>query len=523
MLKTLRISFALKITYRVNGIIHALQHTPLIKKLIPDAWYGERGLKYFAYMIAGIWEFFSAFLGKLAYIFFMLYIPACLYESMNLSEVFLHIFFCLMLVGSYVNTYLFNPTKDKYYALVLMRMNAKEYALVNYAYAILKVLVGFAIFGLIFGLKAGLSWWQCMLLAAATAGVKLCLAGGLLCVYEKREITLSENKIGVPGWLGIGVGLLAAYVPPIFGIVIPFQVIVGSMLLISVLGVVAALKVITFKSYREVYHEMLTDFNHTMQNAKTAVKDQNKKHIVMDADIVSHKKGFEYMNDLFVKRHRKLLWKSSKTIATGAALVVISLVALCFFTEEASAEINELMLTWLPYFVFIMYCINRGAIFSNTVFANCDSSMLTYPFYKKSDLILKLFWIRLRELIKINMLPAGVIGFGLALLLFVSGGTDTYMNYALLVVSIIAMSIFFSVHHLTMYYLFQPYNLDAEVKNGVYHVIMSVTYICVYFFINLKMSTFVFGIMTIVFCIVYCIVAGILVYRFAPKTFRLRS
>lgn len=523
MLKTLKISFGLKITYRVNGVIHALQHTPLLNKIIPDSWYGEKGLKYFAYMIAGLWEFCSAFLGKLAYIFFAIYLPACLYENQNLSEVFLHIFFCMMLIGSYVNTYLFNPTKDKYYALILMRMNAKEYALVNYAYAILKLLVGFTIFGLMFGLRAGLTWWQCVLMATATAGVKLSLAGGMLLFHEKTGAPLSENKIGILGWIGIAVGLLAAYTLSIFGVLIPSSIIVGIMLVITFIGILSAIKVVTFQAYREVYHEMLTDFNHTLQNAKTAMKEQNKKHIVMEADVVSNKKGFEYMNDLFVKRHRKILWKSSKTIAAVAAMGVAVLTVLCFKIEEVSVEVNDLMLTWLPYFVFIMYCINRGAAFSITLFANCDSSMLTYPFYKKSDMILKLFWIRLRELIKINMLPASVIGVGMALLLFVSGGTDTYMNYVLLVVSIIAMSIFFSVHHLTMYYLFQPYNMDAEVKNGIYHVIMTITYICVYFFINLKMSTFVFGIMTIVFCAIYCIVAGILVYRLAPNTFRLRS
>ena len=49
------------------------------------------------------------------------------------------------------------------------------------------------VFGLIFGLKAGLSWWQCMLLAAATAGVKLTMAGAMLCVYEKSDIQLEPE------------------------------------------------------------------------------------------------------------------------------------------------------------------------------------------------------------------------------------------------------------------------------------------------------------------------------------------
>ncbi len=523
MLKTLRISFSLKNTYRVNGIIHSLKHTPLIKKLIPDMWYSVVGLKYFAYAVAGLWEFLSAFLGKLTYIFLMIFLPAFLYESMDARQVFLHIFVCLMVIGSYANTYLFNPSNDKYYALILMRMNAKEYALVNYGYSILKVLIGFLIFGFIFGLQMGLTWWQCILLATATAGIKLSMAAIFLLGYEKTGVGMSENKIGVPGWGGIFVLLLAAYGLPAFGIAIPLQITVGMMAFFTVTGLLSVYKIIRFSNYREVYHQILIEYQNALHTAKDAVKEQNKKRISVDADIVSNKKGFEYMNDLFVKRHRKILWKSSKKIAAVSAMFIVALVVACFIEEEAKSVINEMMLTWLPYFVFIMYYMNRGAIFANTVFVNCDSSMLTYPFYKKPKLVLELFWIRLRELVKINLLPAVVIGCGMALMLWVSGGTDTYMNYVILVVSIIAMSIFFSVHYLTIYYLFQPYNLNAEVKNGAYHIIMGVTYFCVYLFINLKMSTFIFGIMTIVFCILYCIIAGILVYRFAPKTFRLRS
>ncbi len=523
MLKTLRISFSLKNTYRVNGIIHALRHTPLIKRLIPSEWYAEKGLKILANILAGIWEFMTAFVSKLIYIAVMVFLPVYFYESLGIDRVFLHIFLCLMLIGSYANTYMFNPSNDKYYAMILMRMNAREYALTNYAYAILKVFVGFLIFGTIFGRIAGLPWWQCVLLAFATVGIKLTVTALLLLAYERTGFAMSEAKPGVPAWISYCVMLAVAYGLPVLGIVIPSQIAVGIMVAVSVTGLLSVVKIVKFAYYRDVYHRILTEYMNIMSHAQDAAKEQNKKNISVDADIVSTKKGFEYMNDLFVKRHRKILWKSSKKIATVCALTVVALVVACFIDTEAKEAFNEMMLTWLPYFVFIMYFLNRGGVFTNTLFVNCDSSMLTYPFYKKSKPVLELFWIRLRELIKINLLPAVVVGCGMALLLWVSGGTDTYMNYVILIVSIIATSIFFSVHHLTMYYLFQPYNLNAEVKNGVYHLIMSVTYFCCYMFIHLKMSTFIFGIMTIVFCLIYCIVAGLLVYRLAPKTFRLRS
>ena len=138
-------------------------------------------------------------------------------------------------------------------------------------------------------------------------------------------------------------------------------------------------------------------------------------------------------------------------------------------------------------------------------------------------MVLKLFRIRLREIMKINLLPALVIGAGLAILLYASGGTDNPFNYVVLFVSILCMSMFFSIHYLTVYYLLQPYSVDAEIKSGTYRLVMSVTYFVCFFLMQVRMPTLIFGLMCIAFCVLYSIVACVLIYRFAPKTFRLRS
>ena len=110
----------------------------------------------------------------------------------------------------------------------------------------------------------------------------------------------------------------------------------------------------------------------------------------------------------------------------------------------------------------------------------------------------------------------------LALLLFASGGADSPLDYGILFVSVVSMSIFFSVHYLTLYYLLQPYNAGTELKSGTYKVITVVTYLVSWTMIQVKLPILVFGLLMIAFCVIYCIVASFLVYRFAPKTFRLR-
>lgn len=260
-----------------------------------------------------------------------------------------------------------------------------------------------------------------------------------------------------------------------------------------------------------------------MDTIAQATQNQSQKAISTDANITSRKTGFEYLNELFIKRHKKILWSSAKKIAIVCLFLLLGVLLSFYLAPEIKDRTNELLMTFLPYFVFIMYVINRGTGFTQALFMNCDHSLLTYSFYKRPRMVLKLFRIRLREIIKINLLPALVIGAGLAILLYVSGGTENPLNYAVLFISILCMSMFFSVHYLTIYYLLQPYNAGTEIKSGTYRLVMSATYFVCFFLMQVRMPTMLFGIMCIVFCILYSIVACILIYRFAPKTFRLRA
>ncbi len=114
---------------------------------------------------------------------------------------------------------------------------------------------------------------------------------------------------------------------------------------------------------------------------------------------------------------------------------------------------------------------------------------------------------------KINAVPALVIGVGLAVILFVSGGTENPLNYVVLVVSALFMSMFFSIHYLTVYYLLQPYTAGTEMKSGTYRIVMILTYVVCYAMMNLRLPILVFGVACIAFCVLYSVVASILVYN----------
>lgn len=498
-----------------------------VKRVIPASVYQIRGFKIFANIISVIWEILSAFIGKLLYFIIMIVGIAQLYELPLEAEAqfFLHALLFLSVIGAFMNTYMFNPTKDKYYAMILLGMDAKEYTIINYFYAIIKVLAAFALCAFLFGLPMGLSVWQCFLVPFFVAGIKVTVAVKELWDFEKNGTTMNENKIDKFGWLIACALLVLAYGLPAVGFLFPAWVSVAVMILCIVSGGFAIHRILTFKQYRALYKELLSDvdviINPSRQQTKI-LQESSFKNISTDMTIESRKKGFEYLNEIFIKRHKKILWKSVKRIATVCLGIIGVLLVVLQLYPEAKEVTSQLLLSALPISLIVMYAINRGTSFTQALFVNCDHSLLSYSFYKKPKYILQLFWIRLREIIKINLLPASVIGFGLALLLFASGGTKDPLNYVVLVVSILCLSIFFSVHYLTVYYLLQPYNAGTEIKSGMYQVInLGVYWVC-YGVMKIKAPTLIFGIATIVFCVLYCVVASILVYKFAPKTFKIR-
>ena len=522
MNKTFRISFSLKNTYRANSILYGLKQIPLIKRLLPDTLYRVRGLKIFANVVSALWEIAAAFLGKFLYFLILWAAASGLYGERAAAPVFLHIFVILTVIGSFVNTYLFNPTRDKYYALILLGMDAREYTLIHYWYAVLKLLAGFLLFGLFFGLGKGLSVWMCVLCALSGAGIKIFSAALSLARFRRTGKPVNENMLGRFQWILLFVLLAAAFGLPAAGLLIPETICAVFMVLCTASGLISIRYVQRFDRYQEMCRGLLYQMLHQMDQIPQMVRQQSEKVISSDLGIQSSKQGFEYLNELFIKRHQKILWKSSKRIAAVCACILAAVTGLLYLRPEIKETVNRLLLTFLPYFVFIMYSINRGTGFTRVLFMNCDHSLLTYSFYKRPRFILKLFRIRLREIVKINLLPASVIGAGLTLLLFVSGGTDNPVHYLVLFVSILFMSIFFSVHYLTIYYLLQPYNAGTEVKSGTYALILWGTYLVCFLLMQVRLPTLLFGILTILFCGIYSAAACILVYRLAPRTFKLR-
>lgn len=523
MLKTFAHSFRLANAYKVNTVIYSLKSIPLVNRLLPDSLYSSKGLKSFAAVISAIWQFIMIFLGKAIYIGLMIYLPAS--QMKNPAEAFLNILFFLTLAGGITNNGLFDPSRDKYYAMFIMRLDARDYTVSNYIYYLLKTFVGFIVVTLVFGLLCGVNPFYCIVIPFMVCALKP-IFGSFNLMYDSRHITHLKHE-GFPYSAVLAVDavfIAAAYIPALLGVSIPGLAVLIVTLALLVASAFALSYVIKFKNYRTIQLFVLNPqnlaMNKSVETQRTQSMFQNK--IDTDVNITSNKTGYKYFNEIFMKRHSKILTKSAKKITAVLAVIFAVLIAVSLFVPNVSGEINTFILNKLSLFLIVMYFINRGRTMTQAMFVNCDHSMLAYRFYRQPVAVLNLFIQRLKYIVLVNLMPASVIAVGLPLLLFLNGGTDNATLYPLIFFTIIAMSLFFSVHTIVLYYLMQPYNENMEMKNAAYGIVNMVTYFVCYYVMDKEIPVIIFGISVCVFSVIYVCVSFAIAYRLAPKTFRLR-
>ena len=357
MLKTFFTSFKLQNTYRTNSIIYSLKQLPLIKRILPNSLYKNKGLKIFAGIISILWEIINIFIGKVIYIAAMIFMALSWYKTNN-ADTFIHIFTFLTLAGGVLNTYMLNHTKDKYYAIILMNINAREYGLSNYYYQLIKLIVGFLPFTILFGMIAGVPLWIQIAIPFFVLGIKLIVMN--YCIYDFKKTNKASNE-NLPTkfvWGFVGICLLLAYGLPAINITLNQTIFLYVFIIAVILGIVSLVKIHNFNDYRRMYKQVLTESNVYIQEKATgtqAMKDTSLKQIELDKNYTSNKSGFAYFHDLFVKRHRKILTTAVKKQSIVILLIIIAMIIGIQMNNDFKVKTNEILLVYLPYFVFIMY------------------------------------------------------------------------------------------------------------------------------------------------------------------------
>ena len=557
-----------------NSMVFALKKTPVIGKVIPDRLYKTTFLKVIYWIFHIIKEVGALFIGKMcgiSCVYLAAGLMAAAYKSADLipdmSEngifgMFALFFFILYaLIGLLLNTKYFKKTTEKDYLVFMIRMDAKKLNNTLFAYELGKIFIGYYLVGPVAAVF-GCPLWAWLVIPFLAVFMKLFGAGFLSCRYKnlnKKHKPLRNSYAGDVFKL-VAVILLMPFLMVLFinGYYVPMPVIIALTVLFFVLGVCGffVLKNTDATLHRKALHDGYVDEKASTAEARNQTRSFKK--IKAEGSFKSDKKGFEYLNALFVKRHRKML--IMKPVAFTVIMLALTAFAIylfiaCYYEDNGADACRNMVMNNLvnlftfrgfsdplvdlkeSSFEFFRWCASFQlfalsvpiAMAENSfkctqaMYINCDNSLMTFSFFKKREMIMKLFDIRFKQLIKINIPPAIVSSIAANLVLFATGGQEYPFQYLVTFIIASAFVVIYSMSWLALYYLFQPFTTTVTVKSGAYAAARTVFSIIMAIVMFIPAHSLIVMGVTVVFAVLFVVILRKLVYKHAPKTWRVKA
>lgn len=522
-----------------NLFLYWLKKVPVVKRLFPDGIYGENPLKGIVAHVSRIFFWLFGFIGKFFYLFVACGLPQlAIYGLSMLSKgwpLFVStLFFLSFFAGCFLQSDILAPTLIKYTCVRQMGMASRPCIAATTGKLHATMFVTFTPALMTAALIYGQPAWVGLVLSAELACVRLVAEWLLLQLYDKEAIVLNAKMLYLV--LVIVLSMAGAYIPLVTEVVIPLDLVLLHPAVAGILLLLGGLSGRWLWRYPR-YHSLLID----RCKADTVMAATDKAKIqeaafqdvkLRDSDLepscrdeaLMRYHGYKYLNALFFMRHRRML-KSPLWWELGlvGALFLAGLVGVLLFPDKGALLLAKLPQS-LPYFVFIMYfvCNSMGTRICKAMFYNCDIALLRYSWYRDKNVVLKNFSVRLGHIAAINLTLGGAICLALAVLVKVSGAVPPMLELIPFFLGILCLSVFFSVHPLFLYYVFQPYTTQLAVKNPFFRGLNLVVYLVCWGSIYIKQPPAGFTVIVLAATLLYCTVALLLVWRYSPKSFRVK-
>lgn len=341
-------------------------------------------------------------------------------------------------------------------------------------------------------------------------------------IYEKREKSFFEDRpflqIILILILDLAISLLVLIIK------FDFKVLSLGFFFINIILFPFTVKYFkNFKGYDKIIEKTINVYKIAVKDAKNIQdgvvkienKDINKKEKIKG-------EGFVYLNNLFFKRHKKHLLKP--TLIKSGIFLIIGIGGFLFASSLAikANEVYKILIYAIPIISYILFKQDKILM---AFYKNCDSSLLYYNFYREDKNLLKMFLLRLNSIFKLMLIPMGAmftiyIGFAIKFLI------KTDLNLLLPIFYILLNAIFFTVLPLFQYYIIQPFDKEGKQKSVVL-VIMNIFLYYIFIFglpaLATKIGEIKFMLIISIFMVAFVGFASFLIYKFAPKTFKIKQ
>ncbi|MDU1314985.1 MAG: hypothetical protein E6940_13125 [Clostridium septicum] len=525
-INTYKVSFA----EEANTFIYFLKKIPFIGKKFSDELYNKTNIKLTLGIISEVFGILFKFVGKIIYVFLMIILATKFLIKGDYDKhiVYLQIFFFLSLfMGPLLGTMIFDSDKKVFNMINLMRVNARDYYLSQIIYIRLADFIFFVPAILIMGVP----FLKAILLLIEFTSLRFIVEAIGLYIYDKKKKIICKKTYFFVGIFIIG--LAAAYLLPYLGYIIDFNKILFNLfifLCIAILGTLSFLYLWKYKRYTRLAKEYITKDKIFISDE--LVSDINFSDVEIDENkieksqliskVYEDKEGYEYLNSLFFLRHRKIMVNSIKIRVVIIGILCLIAIITLFFMPNLKIQMVDAITISTPLMVFIMYTISTTERICKAMFYNCDKSLLRYSYYTEGKVILSNFTSRLKKIVSLNIIPAIALCVAFIILIIWCGQASSLIKIIPTLICIICLSAFFSIHHLFMYYVIQPYTSELTIKSPTFKVVNWIVYILSYRCLHYKTSSYYFSIGVSIATIIYMIIALIVIYKVAPKTFKLK-
>ena len=526
---------------QVNVLLYYVRKLPLVGEKIPYRLYGETDIKKAIGAIPVVFSVIGAFVGTFLYFLLMIKLPANwiqgfwekegIFVDQKAVMVYLFLIFSF-LPGSFLVSNLTEGAKKDYVLLHVMRIPAVQYYRSKMVLKGVKDTICFLVPLLWFGFGADSALFVVSLFFTRYIG-----HAGILQHYRHSEKkgkkvfwkSLGKTFLMFGIILALGYGVAAAVPRLFFDRYVMAEVVV--FLSFTLVGMFCFSKVWKYGGYTIFAKKMvsLKDFleqDDAVKEARAAdvqIQDKDISKEELRSRKYEEKEGYDYLNAIFFERHKRIVSRAVKSrIIIILAVGLIGAVALLFVGEQMKQKTFEAMTQMMPVMVFVMYLESTGRRICKAMFFNCDISLLKYGYYREADAILKNFKIRLRKLLMLDAVPAAIICGMILLWTLLCGEILSVWKVIPLMAGSLLLSAFFCLFHLFMYYITQPYTEEKTVKSPIFSVVNALVYFGCYLCLQIQTGSWLFTLGVLAVTIIFIPLSYFCVFRFAPKTFKIR-
>lgn len=526
---------------QVNVLLYYVRKLPLVGEKIPYRLYGETDIKKAIGAIPVVFSVIGAFVGTFLYFLLMIKLPANwiqgfwekegIFVDQKAVMVYLFLIFSF-LPGSFLVSNLTEGAKKDYVLLHVMRIPAAQHYRSKMVLKGVKDTICFLVPLLWFGFGAESALFVVSLFFTRYIG-----HAGILQHYRHSEKkgkkvfwkSLGKTFLMFGIILALGYGVAAAVPRLFFDRYVMAEVVV--FLSFTLVGMFCFSKVWKYGGYTIFAKKMvsLKDFleqDDAVKEARAAdvqIQDKDISKEELRSRKYEEKEGYDYLNAIFFERHKRIVSRAIKSrIIIILAVGLIGAVALLFVGEQMKQKTFEAMTQMMPVMVFVMYLESTGGRICKAMFFNCDISLLKYGYYREADAILKNFKIRLRKLLMLDAVPAAIICGMILLWTLLCGEILAVWKVIPLMAGSLLLSAFFCLFHLFMYYITQPYTEEKTVKSPIFSVVNALVYFGCYLCLQIQTGSWLFTLGVLAVTIIFIPLSYFCVFRFAPKTFKIR-